>query len=340
MPSGCRASWTCPAPASDCTLLLVAGEDRRQARPQVHAHYLCGQAASHELCMWTRRSPRRRAGVPSARRAVVSRVAVRARDARPARDHARRSSGSPAARPPRLLARGLSSAAGRRATPDFGDEASRFHLRRSRAKACIKIPVGPVHAGVIEPGSFPVQRARRDDPQDAGAPVLHAQGHREAVRRPACPPTASRWPNGSPATRVSAMRWRSARPSRSSGRRGDSWRGARWAASCSSNWSGSTTTSVTWARFSPTPDLRSARRTRMRLRESLLRLNKRLTGHRLLRGVVVPGGLARARRGRRLIAGTRADRRGLRRRRRDQPGQHARRGSARRNRPAGRCGRA
>jgi Ni,Fe-hydrogenase III large subunit/Ni,Fe-hydrogenase III component G len=30
----------------------------------------------------------------------------------------------------------------------------------------------------------------------------------------------------------------------------------------------------------------------LRIRESLLRLNKRLTGHRLLRGVVVPGGLA------------------------------------------------
>ena len=29
----------------------------------------------------------------------------------------------------------------------------------------------------------------------------------------------------------------------------------------------------------------------MRIREALLRLNKRLTGHRLLRGVIVPGGV-------------------------------------------------
>ena len=74
-----------------------------------------------------------------------------------------------------------------------------------------------------------------------------------------------------------------------------------------------------------------------RIRERLLRLNKRLTGHRLLRGALTPRGrpdrpAGRAGRGLRGAAGAG----GLRRDRRDQPRQHAGRRSARGDRPADR----
>ena len=46
-----------------------------------------------------------------------------------------------------------------------------------------QIPVGPVHAGIIEPGPFPLHRQRRDRRAAGGAAGLCPQGHRGADGR-------------------------------------------------------------------------------------------------------------------------------------------------------------
>ena len=69
---------------------------------------------------------------------------------------------------------------------------------RSAARASTRSRSGPVHAGIIEPGPLPLQRGGRDDHRHEVAAVLHPQGHREALRGPRRPPTASSWPSACP----------------------------------------------------------------------------------------------------------------------------------------------
>ena len=72
-----------------------------------------------------------------------------------------------------------------------------------------------------------------------------------------------------------------------------------------------------------------------RIRERLLRLNKRLTGHRLLRGALSPGGVRTdLPRGLDVVSEVQERAGGLRRDRRDQPRQHAGGRSTRGDRPA------
>ena len=69
----------------------------------------------------------------------------------------------------------------------------------------------------------------------------------------------------------------------------------------------------------------------MRLRERVLRLNKRLTGHRLMRGAIVPGGIAQIADAGNMVGRDRERDRRLRRSRQDLHGQHPCGRSARRN---------
>ena len=161
---------------------MMAAEDRRGDGDAFLVHYLFAHAqgrwfvhASIPLDAW-------QPELPVARTVPLPRVALRAGDGRPVRHPRVRPSDPQPARPARLLAGGLLSAAQGRGTSD---------VRRRR-------PAVPVHAGRRgrrvrdsrrararrrdRAGAFPVQRRGRDDHPYAIAPVLHAQGYREAVR--------------------------------------------------------------------------------------------------------------------------------------------------------------
>ena len=68
--------------------------------------------------------------------------------------------------------------------PPFGDVDGPFQFRTVEGPGVYEIPVGPVHAGMIEPGSFPVLRRRRDHPEPEGPAVVRAPRHRETLRGP------------------------------------------------------------------------------------------------------------------------------------------------------------
>ena len=127
-----------------------------------------------------------------------------------------------------------------------------FHpFRPVTGEGVFQVPVGPVHAGIIEPGHFRFGVAGEPVLYLAAAPVLRPQGHGEALRAAAAGATGSSSPSPSPAT----PRWatRSPSPTRSSGSPAASRRRARsTCASCSSSSSASTTTSRTSAPSPPT----------------------------------------------------------------------------------------
>ena len=66
-----------------------------------------------------------------------------------------------------------------------------FHpFRPVTGEGVFHVPVGPVHAGIIEPGHFRFGVAGEPDPLPAAPPLLRAQGHREALRAAAVAPRA------------------------------------------------------------------------------------------------------------------------------------------------------
>ena len=82
------------------------------------------------------------------------RIALRARDLRPVRHSRHGPSGSAPAGPARVLAGGLLPAAQGREPRDFQDDGRAFPFTEVGGEGVYEIPVGPVHAGVIEPGHF------------------------------------------------------------------------------------------------------------------------------------------------------------------------------------------
>ena len=53
-----------------------------------------------------------------------------------------------------------------------------FHpFRPVTGEGVFQVPVGPVHAGIIEPGSFPLRRGRRAGALLAAQAVLRPQGN-------------------------------------------------------------------------------------------------------------------------------------------------------------------
>ena len=115
-----------------------------------------------------------------------------------------RPSRSPAARAPRLLAgRLLSAAQGRERRASSTDDGRAFPVHRGGRRGRVRDPGGSGARRRDRARALPLQRGGRDHHRHEVAPVLHAQGHREALRGTARPPTASSWPSASPATRPS-----------------------------------------------------------------------------------------------------------------------------------------
>ena len=101
------------------------------------------------------RCARRRTGGAFAGPPVVSGRPVRARNGRPVRHQSRRASPAAPTRAPRPLARGLVSrcAATPAPAPEF-ERPGHFPFVTVEGPGVYEIPVGPVHAGLIEPGHF------------------------------------------------------------------------------------------------------------------------------------------------------------------------------------------
>jgi Ni,Fe-hydrogenase III large subunit/Ni,Fe-hydrogenase III component G len=275
-----------------CTLLLVAGEDRRPASAGMHAHYLCGHPESHELIHVEVALEPGAPSVPSLAalsfpasrferemRDLLGITPVDHPDARPLVRH-----GSwPASFHP------LEYAA---VTPSTGQEDAPFPFTSVEGEGVYQIPVGPVHAGVIEPGHFrfnvlgetilkmrarlyfthkgterlfagraPADGVSLAERISGDTSVGHGVAYAQAIESLA----GVDLPAAAAATRVILLELE-----RLYNHVGDV--GAILA---------DTGYAIGQAHA-------------LRVREALLRVNKRLTGHRLLRGMVVPGGLARA----------------------------------------------
>jgi len=273
-----------------CTLLLVAGEDRRRASGRMHAHYFCGRASSHELVHLDVPLAGGAPAVPTlaALSFPASRFEREMRDLLgivPA--------GHPDPRP--LVGHGfwpeqfhpLREDA---VLPESGDRGQPFLFTPVEGDGVYEIPVGPVHAGVIEPGHFRFNvlgetilkmRARLyfthkgteklfagrllvdgvalAERVSGDTSVGHAVAYCEAIESLA----GATIPDRAAMGRVVLLELE-----RMYNHIGDV---------------GAILADTGFA---------VGQMHALRLREALLRLNKRLTGHRLLRGVVVPGGLA------------------------------------------------
>jgi Ni,Fe-hydrogenase III large subunit/Ni,Fe-hydrogenase III component G len=272
------------------TLLLVAGEDRRRASGRMHAHYLCGRAASHELLHLDVSLTGDAPAVPTL--AALSFPASRFE--REMRDLLGITPiGHPDPRP--LVRHGfwpdhfhpLREDA---VLPDFGDRGQPFPFTPVQGDGVYEIPVGPVHAGVIEPGHFRFNVL--------GETILKMRARLYFTHKGTEKLFVGRWPDDGVALaeRVS----------------GDTSVGHA-VAYCQAIESLADVEIPVQAAMGRVVLLELERiynhvgdvgailadtgfavgqSHAMRLREALLRVNKRLTGHRFLRGIVVPGGLA------------------------------------------------
>ena len=168
-----------------------------------------------------------------------------------------------------------------------------FHpFRPVTGEGVFQVPVGPVHAGIIEPGHFRFGVA--------GEPVLYLQlrlfyVHKGTEKRFERLP----WRHGlflaesiSGDTAVGHALAYAHAIERLAGVDGARSRPRRcgW---CCWSWSASTTTRQTSARWRPTWRSPCRRVGRRRLREGLVRLQDRLFGTRLLRGTIALGGVKR-----------------------------------------------
>ena len=142
---------------------------------------------------------------------------------------------------------------------------------------------------------LPVLRRRRDHPQDEGPPLVRPQRHREALRRPRPRRRASSSPNGSAATPPSATTSPTASPSKTPSACRVPLAGQLPPRRSCSNSNASTTTSPTSARSATTSATASCTPTPCASANDSCASTSRVTGHRLLRGGIVPGGAHRAR---------------------------------------------
>ena len=219
-------------------------------------------------------------------------VAVRARDPRPVRDPGPRASRSAPARPARVLAGGLLPAPQGRGARDFHDDGRPFPFRQVDGEGVYEIPVGPVHAGIIEPGHFRFSVVGETIIDMKSRLYFTHKGTEKLFEGRHARRTAWSWPSACRATRPSVTRWPSARRSRRcaatvvpAARAVPPRRAARARAA-----------------LQPRRRLRHDRqRHRLRRRPRALLPDSRAAaapeqaadGHRLLRGRADPGGVAR-----------------------------------------------
>jgi Ni,Fe-hydrogenase III large subunit/Ni,Fe-hydrogenase III component G len=271
------------------TLLLVAGEDRRRSSGSLHAHYLCGRPESHELLHLDVVL----SGDPPAVPTLAALSFPASRFEREMRDLLGITPlGHPDPRP--LVRHGfwpvdfhplLDGAT----LPDFVDTGEPFPFTPVQGDGVYEVPVGPVHAGVIEPGHFrfnvlgetilkmrarlyfthkgteklfvgriPADGVALAERVSGDTSVGHALAYCQAIESLAGLAVPERAAMG----RVVLLELE-----RLYNHIGDV---------------GAILADTGFA---------AGQAHALRLREALLRVNKRLTGHRLLRGVVVPGGL-------------------------------------------------
>ena len=170
--------------------------------------------------------------------------------------------------------------------PEFA-AAGHFPFVTVEGPGVYEIPVGPVHAGLIEPGHFRFSVA--------GETVLRLKARLWFVHRgieklfEGRPPRRGR--PGRTRQRRHLRRARArAQPRRSRTRSGSNCpRRCIGCGRCSSSSNGSTTTPPTSVRSPTTSGFGLANAHAQRIREQLLRLNAAVTGHRLLRGAIRPG---------------------------------------------------
>ncbi len=172
-----------------------------------------------------------------------------------------------------------------------------FPFRTVEGEGIFEITVGPVHAGIIEPGHFRFSVEGETDREPRDAPRLRAQGHREAVRDAAAsaarPELAERISGDTSVGHALAYcRALETLAGCVVPRRAAALRAVLLEMERLYNHVGDVGMIVNDTGFA------FGHAHCFRLREELLRLNERLTGHRLLRGAVVPGGVAGARAGR------------------------------------------
>ncbi len=172
--------------------------------------------------------------------------------------------------------------------PTFGDLDGPYPFRAVEGAGVYEIPVGPVHAGLIEPGHFRFSVV--------GETILNLKArlwfvHRglEKLFQAAGPSTRSRSPNGSAATPPSGTPWRSARPSRTrSGSRSPRTSRRLRAILLELERLYNHVADIGALCNDVGHGILNAHA--QRIRERLLRLNEHVTGHRLLRGAIGLGG--------------------------------------------------
>ena len=163
-----------------------------------------------------------------------------------------------------------------------------------------EIPVGPVHAGIIEPGHFRFSVV--------GEKVLRLEerlgythkGIEKRFDRAAARSRRTGSPGASRGDSTVAYAWAYCMALESARRRARPAARAAGCARCCSSASASPTTSATSARSATTPALAFGLAQFSRLREDWLRAsNASVFGHRYLMDCIVPGGVARRPRRRR-----------------------------------------
>jgi len=271
------------------TLLLAAGEDRRRSSGRMHVHYLCGRHSSHELLHLDVAIAGDAPAIPT----LAAQSFPASRFEREMRDLI---GITPAGHPdPRPLVRhgfwpkDFYPLRDDAVLPDFGDRGQPFPFTPVQGDGVYEIPVGPVHAGVIEPGHFRFNvlgetilkmRARLyfthkgteklfvgKKPADGVALAERVSGDTSAGHALAYCQAIENLAGLALPGRAAAGRVVLLELERMYNHVGDV--GAILA---------DTGFAVGQAHA-------------LRVREGLLRLNGRLTGHRLLRGVMVPGGI-------------------------------------------------
>jgi Ni,Fe-hydrogenase III large subunit/Ni,Fe-hydrogenase III component G len=272
-----------------CTLLLLAGEDRRYHTGDMRAHYLFGERGAHELIHVELPLAANQPSIPT----LAGLSFPASRFEREMRDLLGiEPVGHPDPRP--LVRHGfwpedfhpLLEGAGIAA---FGDDGRSFPFTIVEGEGVFEIPVGPVHAGVIEPGHFRFSVL--------GETILKMRARLYFTHKGTEKLFAGRSPRDGVALaeRIS----------------GDTSAGHALAY-CQAIESISGTVVPERAQALRVVLLELERIYNhitdvgaiiadtgfpvgqghcMRLREAVLRVNKRLTGHRLLRGAIVPGGV-------------------------------------------------
>ncbi len=173
--------------------------------------------------------------------------------------------------------------------PSFSDPEGPYPFVTVEGPGVYEIPVGPVHAGLIEPGHFRFSVV--------GESILKLKARLWFVHRgieklfegrtPADGLELAERVSGDTSAGHALAYCLAVEEATGTTVAPEVQRGGPYCWS----WSASTTMSPTWARSATTSPTPSCNAHTGRVREQLLRVNDQVTGHRLLRGGITPGGV-------------------------------------------------